>query len=139
MTGIREAHLANLSSASQCRAPKFPRAQCRPEKAPTLRPRSQSRRPWYIKYPPTQRKQHPVPPGKTTTRKLDWRICAVTPRRWSESESAARKNSRFSVKKNESTAVGIDQSPFPLTARRNIISQMRSLEWHRWRHLLQTL
>ncbi len=63
MTGIREAHLANLSSASQCRAPKFPRAQCRPEKAPTLRPRSQSRRPWYIKYPTSQRKQHPVPPG----------------------------------------------------------------------------
>ncbi len=64
MTGIHEAHLANLSSASQCRAPKFPRAQCRPEKAPTLRPRSpQSRRPWYIKYPPTRRKQHPVPPG----------------------------------------------------------------------------
>ncbi len=53
MTGIREAHPANLSSASQWHAPKHRRAQCRP----------QSRRLWYIKYPPTWRKQRPVPPG----------------------------------------------------------------------------
>ncbi len=45
MTGIREAHSVNLSSASQWSSG------------------PQSRRPRYIKYPPIRRKWDPVPPG----------------------------------------------------------------------------